>query len=81
MSTDWQLKLLEKLNEDIVLAEIADYFRLLKAANTSREAIKSWLEGLRTQQHGTIVEDRILELLDLIEGYCKPEYSIWTSTG
>ena len=79
MSTYWQLKLLEKLNEDIVLAEIAAYFRLLQAAGISRAAIKSWLYELRAQQPGTIVEDRILELLDLVEGYCQPEYGVWTS--
>lgn len=79
MSIDWQSKLLEKLNKEIVLAEIAAYFRVLQAADISREAIKSWLEELRAQQPGTIVEDRILELLDLIEGYCKPEYRVWAS--
>lgn len=81
MHTDWQLKLLVKLNEEVVLVEIADYFRLLKAADISREAIKLWLEALRAHQPETIVADRILELLDLIEGYCKPEYRVWTSPG
>ena len=77
METNWKLNLKEKLNNMISLSEISDYLRFLKKSNISQEHIKLFLTELRNNNIEEVVEDRILEILDIVEGYCQPEYKVW----
>lgn len=77
METNWKLNLKEKLNNMISLSEISDYLRFLKKSNISQEHIKLFLNELRNNNIEEVVEDRILEILDIVEGYCQPEYKVW----
>jgi len=55
------------------LLEAVAALGVLKDKGVARESVRSTLEGLRA----STTDDRILEILDFVTGFCRPELDIW----
>jgi hypothetical protein len=49
----------------------------MKAQGVQQADVKHALESLRTNAEREEDEDRILEILDLVNGFCAPRLRIW----
>lgn len=77
MNDQWQPELMEQLNKDLSLSAWAEYLRTLKNKGITPKEIRLLLNAFRNNTDQEAVHDHILELLDLVEGYCQPQYRIW----
>lgn len=77
MEDTWTLNLERKIQNEISLPDISIYLKELKGANIDQGSIRNFLYGLRSGTTDEIIEDRILEVLDVLEGYCQPQYRVW----
>ncbi|WP_129020215.1 hypothetical protein [Edaphocola flava] len=77
METNWKLNLKKKINSQISLLEISGFFKELKKSNIKQNEIREFLYEIKAGAVDEIIEDRILEILDILEGYCQPQYKVW----
>lgn len=77
MKSQWKLELIEQLNKDLPLAARSIYLRTLKSKGITREEVRLVLNEYSNNTDEEAVKDHILELLDLVEGYCQIQYRIW----
>lgn len=61
------------------LSELIDIVHVHKARGLTQDVAYDALQELRTTADMSS-EDRILELMDVISGFCQPRYRIWEST-
>ena len=59
------------------LPEIVASLRQLKASGLERAEAMQALESLREQAPDEAAEDRILEVMDFVSGFCSPHMTIW----
>lgn len=78
MENNWTLDLERKIETQISLPDISIYLKKLKDLNIDQNSIRNFLYGLRSGTTDEIIEDRILEVLDVLEGYCLPQYKVWS---
>ena len=57
-----------------VVATLRDY----QAAGIARDDVSHALEILRERARDEIAEDRILEVMDIVVGFCPRESLVWT---
>ena len=62
------------------LPALLDQLRAYKDRGASREEVQAILESLRADARDDATEDRILELLDFVTGFCALEKSIWAES-
>jgi hypothetical protein len=74
-------QLLQKLQRLIVspvsLPQIAFTLREYRHQGVARQEVQSALEGLRQSAPDEATEDRILEVMDLVSGFCPREMTVW----
>jgi hypothetical protein len=70
-------QLLEDLQGVISLSRIVATLREYRQQGVARHEVQSALEELREKAHGEASEDRILEVLDIVSGFCPPEMTVW----
>jgi hypothetical protein len=56
-----------------IFEALGDY----RAAGISREEVQDALDCLRSQAQDEAQEDRILEVMDIVSGFCSAENSVW----
>ena len=56
-----------------IIATLRDYHR----SGVTRHEVQVVLEELRNQARDEATEDRILEVLDIVSGFCSRENSVW----
>ncbi len=60
------------------LGQIVNVLRKYREAGVAREEAMGALETLRSQAHDEIREDRILEVMDIVSGFCSVENTVWS---
>jgi hypothetical protein len=59
------------------LEAIVDRLRASRDRGASRVEVQGILEEMRSQAPSEEIEDRILETLDFVTGFCSPHMKIW----
>lgn len=79
MLSEYDKKLLSEIikNQDTSLLEIKEYLINLQNENVSQDELYSFLEELRSDAKTEIEEDRILEIMDLVCGWCSLDVQIY----
>ena len=79
MLGDYDKKLLSEIikNQETSLLEIKGYLINLQNENVSQDELYSFLEELRSDAKTEIEEDRILEIMDLVCGWCSLDVQIY----
>ena len=79
MLSDYDKKLLSGImkNQDTSLLEIKEYLINLQNENVSQDELYSFLEKLRSDAETEIEEDYILEIMDLVCGWCSLDLQIY----
>jgi hypothetical protein len=65
------------LMSGLSLGQIVKVLRDYRAAGISREEVQDALERLRSHAQDEAQEDRILEVMDIVSGFCSAENSVW----
>ncbi len=69
------LRKLTSTNTPLLFA--VEELRQMKNEGFEQEVVRNALEGLRKESRTELEEDRILEVLDFVTGFCPPERRIW----
>ena len=79
MLGDYDKKLLSEIikNQETSLLEIKEYLINLQNENVSQDELYSFLEKLRSDAETEIEEDYILEIMDLVCGWCSLDLQIY----
>ena len=79
MLGDYDKKLLSEIikNQETSLLEIKEYLINLQNENVSQDELYSFLEKLRSDAKTESEEDRILEIMDLVCGWCSLDLQIY----
>lgn len=79
MLSDYDKKLLLEIikNQETSLSEIKKYLVDLQNENVSQDELYSFLEELRSDAKTESEEDRILEIMDLVCGWCSWDLQIY----
>ena len=79
MLSDYDKKLLSEIikNQETSLLEIKEYLINLQNENVSQDELYSFLEELRSDAKTESEEDRILEIMDLVCGWCSLDVKIY----
>ena len=77
--SDYDKKLLLEIikNQETSLLEIKEYLINLQNENVSQDELYSFLEELRSDVKTESEEDRILEIMDLVCGWCSLDLQIY----
>ena len=79
MLSYYDKKLLSEIikNQEKSLLEIKDHLINLQNENVSQDELYSFLEELRSDAKTESEEDRILEIMDLVCGWCSLDLQIY----
>ena len=79
MLSDYDKKLLSEIikNQEKSLLEIKEHLINLQNKNVSQDELYSFLEELRSDAKTESEEDRILEIMDLVCGWCSLDLQIY----
>lgn len=79
MLSDYDKKLLLEIikNQETSLSEIKKYLVDLQNENVSQDELYSFLEKLRSDAKTENEEDRMLEIMDLVCGWCSLDLQIY----
>jgi hypothetical protein len=77
MENNWKINLKTKSETTISLDEISNILRTLKESGVERNVVREFLNYLRKYSVDDESEDRILEILDIVEGFCNEKYIVW----
>ena len=79
MLSNYNKKLLLEIikNQETSLLEIKEYVINLQNENVSQDELYSFLEKLRSDAETEIEEDYILEIMDLVCGWCSLDLQIY----
>ena len=79
MLSNYNKKLLLEIikNQETSLLEIKEYLINLQNENVSQDELYSFLEELRSDVKTESEEDRILEIMDLVCGWCSLDLQIY----
>jgi hypothetical protein len=61
----------------VSLPQIASALREYRHQGVARQEVQSALEGLRQMAPDEATEDRILEVMDIVSGFCPREMTVW----
>ena len=77
--SDYDKKLLSEIikNQEKSPLDIKKYLTDLQNKNVSQDELYSFLEELRSDAKTEIEEDRILEIMDLVCGWCSWDLQIY----
>ena len=79
MLSDYNKKLLSGImkNQETSLLEIKEYIINLQNENVSQDELYSFLGKLRSDAETEIEEDYILEIMDLVCGWCSLDLQVY----
>lgn len=77
LTMEMKKKILELIREQVPLQELIEYLKVLKAKGLEKELAYQSLEKMRTEVINNEEEDVILELMDIVQGFCSPQLLIW----
>lgn len=62
------------------IQEVLLKLRTLKGQGVTRADVQECLESLRAESEDDAIDDRILEILDFVTGFCRVEDSVWSDS-
>ncbi len=65
------------ISAPVSLSQIVSTLREYQHQGVARHEVQSALEGLRERAHDEATEDRILEVMDIVSGFCPREMTVW----
>jgi anthranilate phosphoribosyltransferase len=78
MTGDHRLDALQgAISARVPLSQIVSTLREYRYQGVTREEVQSVLEGLRERAQDEATEDRILEVMDIVSGFCPRETTVW----
>lgn len=77
MSGELQRELEAALRSGRPLETIVALLRRYRSQGVERNAIYAFLDSLREKASDEAEEDRILEIADIVIGFCSPHMRIW----
>ena len=79
MLSEYDKKLLLEIikDQETSLLEIKEHLINLQNKNVSQDELYSFLEKLRSDAKTEIEEDRILEIMDLVCGWCSLDLQVY----
>lgn len=76
MSNEFKTRVQLALEAGATLDELRELLRSAAASGLSREHARALLERMRSRAATEAIEDRILELLDIVTDHCSPQLRI-----
>ncbi|MFO0957242.1 MAG: hypothetical protein U0800_07205 [Isosphaeraceae bacterium] len=67
----------EAIRSGLPLRQIVTTLRLFRRDGVTRQDAQLALEELRNRDQDDSVEDRILEVMDIVSGFCSRENTVW----
>ncbi|MBB4220911.1 hypothetical protein ABL849_19925 [Variovorax sp. 375MFSha3.1] len=64
-----------QINEDLM--ELREYLKRYKELGVSAEEMMEYLVSLRDSCVAEAFEDKLLELMDIVSGFCSPSLRVW----
>jgi hypothetical protein len=64
-----------QINEDLM--ELREYLKRYKELGVSAEEMMEYLVSLRDSCAAEAFEDKLLELMDIVSGFCSPSLRVW----
>jgi hypothetical protein len=77
MSGESKEELEATIRSDSPLEDIVALLRCYKAQGVTRDEVYSFLDSLRATGPDEATDDRILEVADLVSGFCSPHMKVW----
>jgi hypothetical protein len=77
MDESLKQRLKKLVSSETPLLSVVDELRQMKNEGFAQDAVQTALEGLRNESETEVEEDRILEVLDFVTGFCPPERGVW----
>jgi hypothetical protein len=71
-------QLRQLVESDAPLSTVVDDLRRLRNAGLTQDEARAALEELRRNAPDEAAEDRILEMLDFVTGFCSPARRVWS---
>jgi ferric-dicitrate binding protein FerR (iron transport regulator) len=71
-------QLRQLVESDAPLSTVVDELRRLRNAGLTQDEARAALEELRRNAPDEAAEDRILEMLDFVTGFCSPARRVWS---
>jgi hypothetical protein len=68
----------EIISAGVPLAQVVSTLREYRDQGASRREVYLALEALREKARDDETEDRILEVMDIVSGFCSPHLSVWS---
>jgi hypothetical protein len=65
------------ISANVPLRDIVAALREYRSSGVSRDEVQFALKALRENAHDEATEDRILEVMDVVSGFCSRENSDW----
>jgi hypothetical protein len=65
------------ISAQVPLRQIVSTFREYRHQGVTRQEVQSALESLRGRARDEATEDRILEIMDIVSGFCPRETTVW----
>ncbi len=73
---NWKLLLKGLIERECALPQIASVLMEIKNLYVSKDDVRFHLSEMR-QISNEQIEDRILEVLDVVDGFCDKKYQVW----
>jgi anthranilate phosphoribosyltransferase len=73
----WIEGLQQVISAQVPLAQIVSSLREYRRQGVTRHEVQSALEALRESAPDEATEDRILEVMDIVSGFCPRESTVW----
>lgn len=73
----WRIKLESIAQEVYSLQQISDVLKQIRDSGITKEQVIQHLEILRSNSLADDYESKILEILDIAEGFCNTKYKVW----
>jgi len=77
MGNSWQAGLSEVIDNKLSLYDVSEFLLKLKNKGVSQYEVSNWLQQKRHEVLSEDTEDWILEILDIVFGYCQNQYRVW----
>jgi hypothetical protein len=65
------------ISAQVPLRQIVSTLREYRHQGVTRQEVRSALESLRDRARDEATEDRILEVMDIVSGFCPRENTVW----
>lgn len=81
MSTDLDIRqeMSDFIESNAPVTRILPHLREYRSHKIPRSTVLTILEHLRDSASSEAIEDRVLEVMDLVAGFCRAEDEVWDS--